>query len=289
MNHPTLGYGVIDIHIHVAPFEQMHPPILAAMKQGRDFPQIEKLTRDPSVLIGMMDAAGIEKCGIINYVAPKLMGFTFEANRFSAEYVNNHRGRLFAHGSIDPHESKDPKRELSQLLDDWGISAIKIHPPHQGIYPNAYLEGNKILPVVYEECSKRGVPVVFHTGTTIFENARIKYGDPIHVDDVACDFPDLKMILAHAGRPIWMETARFLVKRHSNIYMDLSGIPPQRIPQWFPDLDKLASKTLWGTDWPGPGVPDMGANLRAFLDQDWDAETVKAITRDNALNVFNLE
>ena len=71
--------------------------------------------------------------------------------------------------------------------------------------------------------------------------------------------------------------------------MDLSGIPPQRIPQWFPDLDKLASKTLWGTDWPGPGVPDMGANLRAFLDQDWDAETVKAITRDNALNVFNLE
>ena len=288
MNHPSLGYGVIDIHIHVAPFDQMHPPILAAMKKGRDFTVIERVERDPEYLIGMMDTAGIEKCGIINYVAPKLMGFTFEANRFSAEYVKNHRDRLFAHGSIDPHESKDPKGELSLLLDEWGIAAIKIHPPHQAVYPNEYQNGNTILPAIYEECAKREVPVVFHTGTTIFKNARVKYGDPIHIDDVACDFPELKIILAHAGRPLWMETARFLVKRHPNVYMDLSGIPPKRIPEWFPDLSKLADKTLWGTDWPGPGVPDMGANLNSFLDQDWDAATLKTITRDNALKVFRL-
>lgn len=287
MNHPTLGHGVIDIHIHVAPFAQMHPPIMAAMKKGKDFAIIERVERDPEFLIGMMDAAGIEKCGIINYVAPKLMGFTFEANKFSADYVKNHRDRLFAHGSIDPHESKNPKGELEQLLE-WGITAIKIHPPHQAIYPNAYLEGNKVLSVLYDLCSQGGVPIVFHTGTTIFKNARVKYGDPIHLDDVACDFPDLKIILAHAGRPLWMDTARFLVKRHPNVYMDLSGIPPLRIPEWFPDLPKLANKTMWGTDWPGPGVSDMGTNLKAFLNQDWDAETIKAITRDNTVNVFNL-
>lgn len=287
MIHPVLGYGVIDIHIHVSPFAQMHPPILAAMKKGKDFAVIERVESDPGYLIGLMDEAGIEKCGIINYVAPKLMGFTFEANRFSADYVRNHRERLFGHGSIDPHDSKDTKGELEQLLE-WGIKAIKIHPPHQAIYPNAYLEGNKVLPVLYDLCSLHGVPVVFHTGTTIFQNARIKYGDPIHLDDVACDFPDLKIILAHAGRPLWMETARFLVKRHANVYMDLSGIPPQRIPDWFHDLDKLADKTMWGTDWPGPGVPDMGANLKAFLDQGWDAQTVRKITRDNAVKVFGL-
>lgn len=288
MIHPQLGYGVIDIHIHVAPFEQMHPPILAAMKKGRDFPQIDKLTRDPNVLIGMMDEAGIEKCGIINYVAPKLMGFTFEANRFSANYVKGHRDRLFAHGSIDPHESKDPMGELSLLLDEWGITAIKIHPPHQTVYPNAYLSGNKVLPVLYDLCSRRGVSVVFHTGTTIFQNARIKYGDPIHLDDVACEFPDLKIVLAHAGRPLWTETARFLVKRHPNVYMDLSGIPPQRILQWFPDLDRLADKVMWGTDWPGPGVPDMGTNLKAFLAQGHDSDTSRKILRDNAVKAFCL-
>lgn len=287
MKHPALGYGVIDIHIHVSPFGQMHPPILAAMKKGRDFAIIERVERDPGYLVGMMDDAGIEKCGIINYVAPKLMGFTFEANRFSADYVKNHRDRLFAHGSIDPHESKDPKGELEQLLE-WGIKAIKIHPPHQAIYPNAYLEGNKVLSVLYDFCSIRHIPIVFHTGTTIFKNARIKYGDPIHLDDVACDFPDLKIVLAHAGRPLWMETARFLVKRHPNVYMDLSGIPPPRIPEWFPDLANLADKTMWGTDWPGPGVPDMGANLTAFLEQGWDAETVRKITRENAVKAFKL-
>jgi len=288
MPDTTLGYGVIDVHIHVAPFEQMHPPILAAMQKGRDFAIIDKVTRDPGALLALMDSAGIEKCGIINYVAPKLMGFTFDANRFSRDYVKNHRDRLFAHASLDPHESKDPKGEMSQLLDEWGIAAIKIHPPHQGIYPNAYLNGNRILPIVYEECSRRGVPVVFHTGTTIFQGARIRYGDPIHLDDVACDFPDLKILMAHAGRPLWMETARFLVKRHPNVYMDLSGVPPQRIPEWFPDLDRLADKVLWGTDWPGPGVPDMGTNLRAFLGQPHDPVALKKILRDNALSFFRL-
>ncbi len=85
-----------------------------------------------------------------------------------------------------------------------------------------------------------------------------------------------------------METARFLVKRHPNVYMDLSGIPPQRIPEWFPEQEKLADKTLWGTDWPGPGVPDMGATVQSFLDQKWDANSVRRIVRENAINVFGL-
>ncbi|HWO57347.1 MAG TPA: amidohydrolase family protein [bacterium] len=279
--------GAIDIHIHVSPFAQMHPPILATMKQGRDFTMIERVTRDPGALLALMDEAGVERCGIINYVAPVLMGFTDEVNRFAAAYVQGHRDRLFAHGSLDPHTTRDPRGELARLLDE-GITAIKIHPPHQAVYPNDYLRGNRILADLYGFCAERGVPVVFHTGTTIFQGARIKYGDPIHLDDVACDFPELTIVLAHAGRPLWMETARFLVKRHPNVYMDLSGIPPVRIPQWFPDLDRLAAKTLWGSDWPGPGVPDLGVNLRAFRSQNWAETSVEAICRSNALKVFRL-
>jgi predicted TIM-barrel fold metal-dependent hydrolase len=61
-----------------------------------------------------------------------------------------------------------------------------------------------------------------------------------------------------------METAFFLVRRHPNVFLDISGIPPKTLLQYFPRLEEIASKTLFGTDWPGPGVPDIGKNLEEF-------------------------
>jgi predicted TIM-barrel fold metal-dependent hydrolase len=105
---------------------------------------------------------------------------------------------------------------------------------------------------------------MFHTGTSVFPGARNKYGDPIHVDDVAVDFPKLKILLAHGGRPLWMDTSFFLIRRHANIYLDISGIPPKRLLEYFPRLSEIAHKTLFGTDWPGPGIPDMKQNVDDF-------------------------
>src|SRR5205814_4481983 len=84
------------------------------------------------------------------------------------------------------------------------------------------------------------------------------------VDDVAVDFPNLNIILAHGGRPLWMETAFFLVRRHPNVFLDISGIPPKSLLKYFPRLEAIADKTLFGTDWPGPGVPDVKENLDNF-------------------------
>jgi hypothetical protein len=81
---------------------------------------------------------------------------------------------------------------------------------------------------------------------------------------VAVDFPKLKILLAHGGRPLWMNTAFFLVRRHPNVYLDISGIPPKTLLQYFPRLEEIAAKTLFGTDWPGPGVPDIKRNLDDF-------------------------
>ena len=75
---------------------------------------------------------------------------------------------------------------------------------------------------------------MFHTGTSIFPGARNKYGDPIYIDDVAVDFPKLKILLAHGGRPLWMDTAFFLMRRHPNVYLDISGIPPKTLLKYFP-------------------------------------------------------
>ncbi len=84
------------------------------------------------------------------------------------------------------------------------------------------------------------------------------------VDDLALDFPDLKIVMAHGGRPLYMDEAFFLVRRHSNVHMDISGIPPSRLLNYFPRLSSISEKVLWGTDWPGPGVPDMKRNIGPF-------------------------
>jgi predicted TIM-barrel fold metal-dependent hydrolase len=86
----------------------------------------------------------------------------------------------------------------------------------------------------------------------------------MYIDDVAIDFPKLKILLAHGGRPLWMQTAFFLIRRHPNVFLDISGIPPKTLLKYFPRLEEIAPKTLFGTDWPGPGVPDIKKNLDAF-------------------------
>ena len=145
-----------------------------------------------------------------------------------------------------------------------GIRLIKIHPPHQLLYPNDYLNGVKELEIIYRAAEANGIPIMVHTGTSIFPGARNKYGDPIYVDDVAVDFPNLKILLAHGGRPLWMDSAFFLVRRHPNVFLDISGIPPKSLLKYFPRLEEIAHKTLFGTDWPGPGVPEIAGNLSDF-------------------------
>ena len=79
-----------------------------------------------------------------------------------------------------------------------------------------------------------GVPVTIHTGTSVFPGARSRFGDPMDVDDVAIDFPRLTILLAHGGRPLWMEAAFFLVRRHPNVHLEVSGIPPSKLLEYFP-------------------------------------------------------
>jgi predicted TIM-barrel fold metal-dependent hydrolase len=78
------------------------------------------------------------------------------------------------------------------------------------------------------------------------------------------DFPKLNILMAHGGRPIWMQTAFFLLRRHKNVHLDISGIPPKILLKYFPRLEEIAHKTLFGTDWPSPGIPDIKQNLDQF-------------------------
>ena len=240
------------------------PAALELMRAKRaNFVQIEEYCRSPKSFLNYLDTVGIDRAALINYGAPEVIGFTAGVNEFVANYVKEDAKRLISCGSLHPRHTANILADVEQLLR-LEIGMIKIHPPHQLLFPNDYLNGVTELEIIYRAAEANGIPVMFHTGTSVFPGARNKYGDPIYLDDVAVDFPGLKILMAHGGRPLWMDTAFFLVRRHPNVYLDISGIPPKSLLRYFPRLDEIAAKTLFGTDWPGPGVPDVGKNLSEF-------------------------
>ncbi len=227
---------ITDCHVHIAPMHLFKPEALAAMKKSRkDFEQVERFCKSPTAFLKHMDEIGIDRAVLINYVAPDVIGFTPEVNEFVAEYVKADPKRLIPCGSVDPRHTTNALADMEHIVR-LGIRLIKVHPPHQLLYPNDYLNGVKELEIIYRVAEANGIPIMVHTGTSIFPGARNKFGDPIYVDDVAVDFPKLKILLAHGGRPLWMDSAFFLVRRHPNVFLDISGIPPKSLLKYFPRL-----------------------------------------------------
>src|SRR5438552_2927362 len=248
---------VFDIHLHVQPWSMVRADALAMIDDASHRDARAVISNADSVL-RFLDENGVERACCINYVAPEVMGFTPEVNDWIANFTRDHRDRLLPVGSVHPRHARDPRAETVRILD-LGIRMIKIHPPHQELAPNDPQLGD-----VYRECEARGVPVMFHTGTSVFPRARNVFADPMPIDDVAVDFPRLKIVLAHAGRPLYGETAFFLTRRHPNVHLDISGIPPKSLPKYVPRLGEIADKVLWGTDWPAPGVTSLRKNIDDF-------------------------
>lgn len=266
--------------------EMFRPEALELIRSTRaNFEQIAEYCRSPKAFLKYMDTVGIDRGVLINYVAPEVIGFSTEVNQWIADYVKENPARLISCGGLHPRQSHNILADVEHLLR-LKIRMIKIHPPHQLLFPNDYLNGVSELEVIYRAAEANGVPVMFHTGTSIFHGARNRYGDPIFVNDVAVDFPKLKILLAHGGRPLWMDTAFFLLRRHPNVYLDISGIPPKALLRYFPRLEEIAYKTLFGTDWPGPGVPDIKKNLDDFRALPLKEEVKQQILSKTALSIW---
>jgi predicted TIM-barrel fold metal-dependent hydrolase len=285
--------GVIDFHIHIQPWDTMKPDVLARMRAGRPgFDDLMALSRDPSRFLRRLDAAGIERAGIINYTSPDLMGFDESSNAFSARFCAAAPDRLLAFGSVHPRFTTDPEGDVERLFAS-GIRALKIHPPHQLVPANGYRTATgeegpvPALAGIYRRAEKLRMPVMIHTGTSVFPGARSILGDPLGIDDVAVDFPDLTILLAHAGRPLWSETCFFLARRHANVHLEISGIPPHRLLESLPRLPELAGKVIFGTDWPGPGVPDPERNIAAFRALPLGPSVRDAILSGNARRIWD--
>jgi predicted TIM-barrel fold metal-dependent hydrolase len=92
--------------------------------------------------------------------------------------------------------------------------------------------------------------------------------------------------MAHGGRPLWMDEAFFILRRHHNVYLELSGIPPLKLLDYFPRLTEIADRVVWGTDWPSPGIKDLRQNLDQFLSLPLAEDVKNRITRITPLALF---
>jgi hypothetical protein len=260
------AYRVTDFHIHIQPWRQLTPAAMETMRRGKEehFQFLLDLMDDPRLLLSIMDEQGIDRVGMVNYPSPSIMGFSDDTNDFAARYAAANPERLLPYGGVDPVTTRDAEGGVLRLLE-LGIRVLKLHPPHQAFAANDYTRGLESLGAIYRVCEDRGLPVLVHTGTSVFPRARNKYANPMDLDDVAVDFPDLRLIMAHGGRPLYMKEAFFILRRHRQVWLDLSGIPPRSLLEYFPRLVEIESQLLWGTDWPSPGVSSMRANVDQFL------------------------
>jgi hypothetical protein len=193
----------------------------------------------------------------------------------------------------DPAESQPElaslaKQELSHstiLLEAFekqlqmGARGLKIHPIHGYFFAN-----DQVLYPVYEKCEREGLPVMFHAGTSLFKGSKMRYSDPYTFDDVINDFPDMKVILCHGGRGFWYQIAEFLVKNFKNTYIDISGLPPKNLLNYWPSIKKFAHKFLFGTDF--PGVPGIRKNYDQVKDLIQDDAAMELIGFQNAYDLF---
>lgn len=283
-----LPRGITDVHVHLQRFDGTKPSAESMLRERvRDYPRILSILKDPRSLLQHLDRAGVERACLINYPAPEVLGLEADGNEFLAGYVREDPKRLIAVGSVNPRIARDPAAEVEDAVTRLGVRALKVHPPHQLVAANAYVDGKMPgLAEMYRAAERLRVPVMVHTGTSVFPGARSRLGDPMDLDDVAQDFPELTVVMSHGGRPLWCDTAFYLVRRHPNIYLDISGIPPGRLLRYFPRLAEIGDKVLFGSDWPGPDVPGIREEIEALQALPLPPDLAEKLLVTNARRIF---
>ena len=215
-------------------------------------------------------------------------GFRRYSNEEVAEIAADNSDILIPFASIDPAKGKLGAREARRLVRDFGVRGFKFHPTMQGFYPN-----DRAAYPLYEAIAEEGAITLFHTGQTGVGSGmkggmgmRLKFSNPMYLDDVAVDFPDMPIILAHPSFP-WQEEAISVALHKPNVYIDLSGWSPKYFPKILIQYANtlLKKKMLFGSDWPAI-TPDRW--LADFEKAEFRDEVRPLILKDNARRLLGL-
>lgn len=220
--------------------------------------------------------------------AERETGFHRYSNDDVARICAENSDILIPFASVDPWKGKMAVREAKRLIAEYGIRGFKFHPTMQGFFPN-----DRMAYPLYEALEEAGAIALFHTGQTGVGSGmpggmgmRLKYSNPMHVDDVAVDFPGLKIILAHPSFP-WQEEALSVCQHKPNVYIDLSGWSPKYFPEILVKYanSMLRTKMLFGSDWPAI-TPDRW--MADFEKAGFREEVRPLILKQNAQRLLGL-
>jgi predicted TIM-barrel fold metal-dependent hydrolase len=270
----------IDFHVHLSVYAYHRPWVIEWMQKshpGGYQPYAERYS-DPEVFEAFLEQQGVDYACILAEMSHITTGFC--SNEQVRDFCRG-RKKLIPFCDISPHLHTDLGQELRRKVEDEGFRGVKLYPTYQLFYPN----DPRMYPL-YQAAQELGVPVLFHTGSSVFKGSRLKYGDPLHLDDVAVDFPELNLVMAHSGRGFWYDRAFFLSKLHANLYMELSGLPPAKLMGWFPELARHTQKTIFGSDW--PGMPEIAKNMAAIAALPLPPDGVQDILGGNAARLLRL-
>jgi len=205
-----------------------------------------------------------------------------------AELAADNSDIVIPFASIDPHKGKMGAREARDLVENYGVKGFKFH----GIMQDAHPADRMAYPI-YEVIAEHKLPAIFHTGHSGMGTGmrggggvRLKWGQPMLIDDVAVDFPDIKFILAHPSWP-WTDESLSMALNKDNVFIDLSGWSPKYFPKQVIQYanTQLRHKMLFGSDFPliKPEKWIEAAQEAGFRD-----DVLPLIMKDNAVRVLGL-
>ncbi len=271
----------IDTHVHIESEVEDNAADQAARKYFGD----SGVPRSPKDLAEYYRA---RKIGCVVFsVDERLTGRPQVSNDIVADFAEENSDIAMAFASVDPTRGPDAVREARRLVAR-GVKGFKLHPPLQQFHAN-----DRIAYPFYEVMAEARLPVIFHTGHSGIGTGmpggggvRLKYGNPMDIDDVAVDFPDMKIIMAHPAFP-WQDEAISVCLHKPQVYIDLSGWSPKYFSpiliQYANTL--LKNKMLFGSDFPLITPDRWLADFEKIAIKD---EVRPLILRENAIRLFGL-
>ncbi|PZS34605.1 MAG: amidohydrolase [Pseudonocardiales bacterium] len=279
------GRPLIDVHLHPARLPALKLP-WEVWVQDFGTPELAALYDDcgtvrPAEFDAYLDSEGVDIAVVLAEYSPKVTGEQRVEDMLPLAEQNPARIKFAA--NVNPHLHYPIDDELHRQIA-LGAVALKVHPVHGGFPVN-----DRALYPAYEVCESAGLPVIVHCGTSTFPGASNQFGDPILLDDVLRDFRSLEVVLAHGGRGWWYDAAAFLALTNTRVWIELSGLPPSRLKNYYArhDWTRLTRRMIFGTDW--PGVPGIAKNARAVAALCPDDDTADRVLAGNATRVYNLK
>ncbi|MEM1867561.1 MAG: amidohydrolase family protein [Thermosphaera sp.] len=263
----------IDFHTHPLLIKEMWDRYPELEHVARDVYFIRNRPQPLETFLLELDVSGLNKAVLLPIDATTTRGVALFSNEQIAELCRL-SSRFVGFASVDPHTPDAPEL-LEYAVKEMGLLGLKLSPPTQEFFPN----DPRIAYPIYQKAANLGIPVVFHAGMSWEPKARLKYGHPMLLEDVAVDFPDLKIVIAHFGWP-WVLESVALALKYPNVFLDtaclyfgnpkdfLAFVMKQQIP--LAVIEKsLSHKVVFGSNYPRVEIKNMARAVRELgLSQD---------------------